>query len=66
MEFGVCVKIQKGSDMAATNKKDRRALEERIDRRLKEVRELLRQNEVVFDRWRAEGILPSEEPRRRF
>jgi hypothetical protein len=52
--------------MAAAVKKDRRDREERIDRRLKEVRELLRENEVIFDRWQAEGILPPEEPHRRF
>ncbi len=43
-----------------------RAREERIRRLDEEFLELLRQNEVIFDKWRAEGILPPEEPRRRF
>jgi len=44
---------------------ERRARKERIDRLLEEARELQRRNAMVFDRWRAEGILPPEEPRRR-
>jgi hypothetical protein len=45
---------------------DRRARKERIQRLSEEFDDLLRQNEVIFDKWRAEGILPPEEPRRRF
>jgi hypothetical protein len=47
-------------------RRDRRAREERIDRGFEELRELFRKNRATFDRWRAEGILPPEEPRRRF
>ena len=65
MRFGICVTIQKRDDMEKAAMKSRRAREERVSRRLEEVRELLRKNEVVFDRWQAEGILPPEEPRRR-
>jgi hypothetical protein len=45
--------------------RDRRAREERIRQLDEEFLELMRQNEVIFDKWRAEGILPPEEPRRR-
>jgi hypothetical protein len=38
---------------------------DRIDRLLKEVRELHRKNRAILDDWRAKGILPPEEPRRR-
>jgi hypothetical protein len=38
---------------------------DRIDRLLKEVRELQRKNRAILDEWRAKGILPPEEPRRR-
>ena len=65
MKFGICVTIQGRNDMQKVTTKERRAREERISRRLDEVRGLLRENQVVFDRWRAEGILPPEEPRRR-
>lgn len=44
----------------------RRAREERIRRLDEEFNDLMRQNRVIFDKWRAEGILPPEEPRRRF
>jgi hypothetical protein len=65
MRFGICVTIQKRDDMEKAAMKSRRAGEERVSRGLEEVRELLRKNEVVFDRWQAEGTLPPEEPRRR-
>jgi hypothetical protein len=38
---------------------------ERIDRLWEEFDALLRENEAIFDRWRAEGLLPPEEPPRR-
>jgi hypothetical protein len=44
-------------------KRDRRAREEEVDRLLEEARALLRKNKVIFDRWRAEGILPPEDHR---
>jgi hypothetical protein len=66
MKFGICVTIQRRSDMPKVATRERQAREERIRRRLEEVRGLLRENQVIFDRWRAEGILPPEEPRRRF
>jgi hypothetical protein len=65
MKFGICVTIQGRNDVSKVVTKERRAREERIGRRLEEVRGLLRENQVIFDRWRAEGILPPEEPRRR-
>jgi aminoglycoside phosphotransferase family enzyme len=61
------VTTEKGNEMTEVEKRcERRARKERIDRLLEEARELLRKNEAIFDRWRAEGILPPEEPRRRF
>jgi hypothetical protein len=66
MKFGICVTIQGRNDMPKLATRERQAREERISRRLEEVRGLLRENKVVFDRWRAEGILPPEEPQRRF
>jgi len=47
-------------------KRDRRAREQRIDRGFEELRRIFRENEAIFARWRAEGLLPPEEPRRRF
>jgi hypothetical protein len=47
-------------------RRDRQVREERIDRAFEELHELFRKNKVIFDRWRAEGILPPEEPHRRF
>jgi hypothetical protein len=56
---------EKASDVTGVEQKsDRRAREERIDRLREELRELFRQNEVIFDKWRREGILPPEEPRK--
>ena len=46
-------------------RRGRNARERRIDRLREEFRELTRRNQLIFDRWRAEGILPPEEPRRR-
>jgi hypothetical protein len=43
-----------------------RARHERIDRLLEELRASVRKRRAITDRWRAEGILPPEEPRRRF
>jgi hypothetical protein len=55
---------EKGDEVAEVEKKrDRRARKDRIDRLLEEARELLRENEVIFDRWRAEGILPPKDRR---
>jgi hypothetical protein len=65
MKFGIYVTIQGRDDVPKVPTKERRAREERIGRRLEEVRGLLRENQVIFDRWRAEGILPPEVPRRR-
>jgi uncharacterized protein YnzC (UPF0291/DUF896 family) len=63
--LGICAMRKKAGDVTAIEQKsDRRAREERIDRLREEFRELLRQNEVLFDKWRREGILPPEEPRR--
>jgi hypothetical protein len=45
---------------------EKQARRERIDRLWDEFDTLLRENEAIFDRWRAEGLLPPEEPRRRF
>ena len=59
--------IRKGTDMTeGDRKRDRQAREERIDRGFEELRKIFRENEVIFARWRAEGFLPPEEPRRRF
>jgi hypothetical protein len=60
------VATEKTDEMTEVEKKsERRARKERIDRLLEEARDLQRKNRVIFDRWRAEGILPPEEPRRR-
>ena len=65
-KWGVCVTIEMKADPSARARDaDRRGREERIGRLIEEARALLRQNQAVFDRWRAEGILPPEEPRRR-
>ena len=48
------------------NPEDVQVLFDRIDRCLKEVRELQQRNRVILNEWRAKGILPPEEPRRRF
>lgn len=44
---------------------EKQAIERRIDRRLEEVRELIGRSRAIIDDWRARGILPPEEPRRR-
>jgi hypothetical protein len=44
---------------------EERAIEQRIERRLAEVRELMRKSRAILEEWRAKGILPPEEPRRR-
>jgi hypothetical protein len=53
------------SPLDATGKDDRRAREDRVRQLIEEARALLSQNQVVFDRWRAEGILPPKEPGQR-
>ena len=47
-------------------KRERQRRQERMVRGFEELQEIFRRNRKVFDRWRAEGILPPEEPRRRF
>jgi hypothetical protein len=62
----VCVTIEtRDSPIDVAEKGDRRAREERVRQLIEEARGLLSQNQVVFDRWRAEGILPPKEPRDR-
>jgi hypothetical protein len=56
----------KSYDMTAVKgTSDREAREERIDRLMAEFDALQRKNQVIIDEWRAKGILPPEEPRRR-
>jgi hypothetical protein len=43
-----------------------RARHARINRLLEEMRASIERQKMVIDKWRAEGILPPEEPRRRF
>lgn len=59
---------EKGDDMREIDDRraEKQARRERIDRLWDEFDTLLRENEAIFDRWRAEGLLPPEEPRRRF
>jgi len=54
------------SGASSEKTEDVQVLFARVDRCLKEVRELQRRNRVILDGWRARGILPPEEPRRRF
>ena len=56
---------EKRNDMNKVDKGDRRAREERIDHLLKELREILSEDNGLFDRWRAEGLLPPEDHRDR-
>jgi hypothetical protein len=42
------------------------ARHERMDRLLDELREAVERRRAIFAKWRAEGLLPPEEPRRRF
>jgi hypothetical protein len=57
---------EKGDEVTEHEKEsERKARRERIDRLWEEFRALQRENQVTFDRWRAEGILPPVEPRRR-
>jgi hypothetical protein len=66
MNWRVCVTIEtRDSPVDAAGKGDRRAREERIRQLIEEARGLLSQNQAVFDRWRAEGILPPKEPGQR-
>ena len=58
------VEMIDADDVARENR--RRARKERIRRLDEEFHSLMRQNELIFDKWRREGILPPEEPRRRF
>lgn len=63
MNWRICVSIEKRTDPPDIDRTgERRAREERIGRLIEEARGLLRQNEVIFDKWRAEGILPPKEP----
>jgi hypothetical protein len=56
---------EEGNDVTESEKEsDRKARKEEIDRLWEEFYALQRENRVIFDRWRAEGILPPEEPRR--
>ena len=61
------MKNAKGDEMGETDDRtnEKQARRERIDRLWKEFDTLLQENEAIFDRWRAEGLLPPEEPRRR-
>jgi hypothetical protein len=43
-----------------------RARHERMDRLLEELRASVERKKAIVARWRAEGRLPPEEPRRRF
>lgn len=55
------------SDVDKLERQDkRRAREERIQRLDEEFYDLMRQNDAIFAKWRREGLLPPEEPRRRF
>lgn len=42
-----------------------RARHERMDRLLEELRASIARKKLIVDGWRAEGLLPPEEPRRR-
>jgi hypothetical protein len=58
---------KRGDEVTEREKEnDRKARQEQIDRLWEEFHALQRENRAIFDRWRAEGILPPEEPRRRF
>jgi hypothetical protein len=50
---------------ARGDRRDRQAREERIDHLMEEMRALRNKNQVIFDRWRAEGILPPKVPGQR-
>jgi hypothetical protein len=59
---------EKGDEMGEIDDRTtgrQQARRERIDRLWKEFDMLLRENEAIFDKWRAEGLLPPEEPPRR-
>jgi hypothetical protein len=62
------VTTEKGDEMDEIDDRrtEKRARTERIDRLWEEFDTLLRENEAIFDKWRAEGLLPPEEPHRRF
>lgn len=49
----------------ASREAERRARNERIDRRLASLREQMAIMDEILGEWRAEGILPPEEPRGR-
>lgn len=55
---------EKGDDMGEIDhrRSEKQGRRERIDRLWEEFDTLLRENEAIFDRWRAEGLLPPEEP----
>jgi hypothetical protein len=42
-----------------------RARQERMERLLEELRASVARKKAIVDKWRAEGLLPPEEPRRR-
>ncbi len=43
-----------------------RARHDRMDRLLDELRASISRKKAIIEEWRAEGLLPPEEPRRRF
>ena len=49
----------------ASREAERRARDEAIDRHLASMREQMAILDEIIDEWRAKGILPPEEPRRR-
>jgi hypothetical protein len=49
----------------ASREAERRARDEEIDRRLASMREQMAILDEIIGEWRAQGILPPEEPRRR-
>jgi hypothetical protein len=50
---------------SASRDAERRARDERIDKHLANVREQIAILDEIIAEWRANGILPPEEPRRR-
>lgn len=54
-----------GVHSAASREAERRARDERMDRHLESMREQMAILDEIIGEWRANGILPPEEPRRR-
>ena len=54
--------VEKSSDIEA----EFQARQERIRRLLGELRASVDRKKAMVEQWRAEGLLPPEEPRRRF